>query len=241
MRWPPVCQAYSRKLSVDLKNGKPHTARIVYEPPRLSVWLDNLPEPVESASVDFARIRGGAGSAWAGFTASTGGSWENHDLLSWKFGPGPRPDTSSTISAVNSAISYKLGSCMPGRTLCTPEKPTVEQRGPGVYHGILPAHLEWGASVPNPTGAHTRVFNITGAICWDPGLRDTVGCNGHTGNGIVAGPEAEGAPGFVAPRSQAGALVARLLNGRVWFSVNDRTGDGFKDNEGFFEFDVAIQ
>jgi hypothetical protein len=45
----------------------------------------------------------------------------------------------------------------------------------------------------------------------------------------------------IAPQKPAGALVVRTLNRRIWFSVNDRTGSGFKDNEGFFEFDVTIE
>jgi hypothetical protein len=247
-RWPPVCQAYSRKLKAKLKNGKPHTARILYEPPRLSVYLDDLPEPIESVSVDIARIVGDDGAAWVGFTASTGGGWEYHDLLSWKFHSGPRRNstsamfsTDSAMSTVDSTITFKLGTCMPGRTLCTPEKATVEEKGPGLYHVVLPAHLEWGASIADSSGAHPRIFNAAGAVCWDPRLRAGGGCNGPTGNGTVPGAEAEGAKGFVAPNSPAGALVARVLNGRVWFSINDRTADGFTDNEGFFEFDVELK
>jgi hypothetical protein len=204
-------------------------------------FLDGLPDPVESVSVDVALIIGGDGDAWAGFTASTGGSWENHDLLHWKFGAGPRPDVSSNMSVVESAISFKLGTCLTGRILCTPEKAIVEEKGPGEYHVYLPAHLEWGASVPNPAMAQARVYNVTGAVCWDPRLRDSGGCNGPAGNGIIPGEEAEGATGFVAPKSPTGSLIARSLNGHTWFTINDRTGDGFKDNEGYFEFDVTVR
>ena len=239
-QWPPRCLGYSKKLPIKLKNGKPHTVRITYSPPVLFVFLDNLPEPVQTVSVDVARMVGGDGSAWVGFTASTGGAWENHDLLSWKFGAGPRPDVSSNMSLVSSTIAFKLGTCMPGRTLCTPEKAIVEEKAPGEYHVYLPAHLEWGASVPNPAMSPVRVHNVTGAICWDPRLRDSGGCNGPAGNGTIPGEEAEGAAGFVAPKSPTGSLVVRSLNGRVWFSINDRAGDGFKDNEGFFEFDVSV-
>jgi len=85
-----------------------------------------------------------------------------------------------------------------------------------------------------------RVFNVTGTVCWDPRLRESSGCNGPAENGVVPGAEAEGAAGFISPKAQAGSLVTRSLNGRVWFSVNDRTGEGFNDNEGFFEFDVSV-
>ena len=240
MTWPPRCLAYSQTLKPKLKDGKPHTARIVYQPPRLSVFIDDSTDPVDAASLDLARIIGGDGTAWVGFTASTGGSYQNHDLLSWKFDAGPRGSATSSMSVISSTISFQLGTCMTGKTLCTPEQAIVQEKGPGEFHVYLPAHLEWGASVPNPGMAGVRIYNMTGTVCWDPQLRDTSGCNGHRGNGTVPGKEAEGAAGFIAPHIAAGALVARSLNGRTWFSVNDRTGDPFKDNEGFFEFDVAV-
>jgi len=240
LRWPPVCQSYTHKLKQRLKNGKVHTARVVYQPPLLSVYLDDSQEPVTSASVDVARMVGGDGKAWVGFTGSTGGSWENHDLLRWKFQLAARPDVSSSMSAVDSSISFTLGTCLPERRLCTPEKVTVEEKGPGQFHVTMPAHLEWSASVPNTEKLPVRVFNVTGTVCWDPRLRESSGCNGPAGNGVVPGAEAEGAAGFISPKAQAGSLVTRSLNGRVWFSVNDRTGEGFNDNEGFFEFDVSV-
>ena len=57
---------------------------------------------------------------------------------------------------------------------------------------------------------------------------------------VIPGTDPEGGANFIAPQKPAGSLVVRTLNGRIWFSVNDRTGDGFKDNEGFFEFDVTL-
>jgi hypothetical protein len=65
-------------------------------------------------------------------------------------------------------------------------------------------------------------------------------CNGPAGNGIVPGAEGQASNGFLSAKSAAGALIVKTLNGKLWFSVNGRTGEGFKDNEGFFEFDVKI-
>jgi hypothetical protein len=245
--WPPRCQALSQRLSVELKNGRPHIARILYEPPRLSIFLDELPEPVRTASIDLASLVGGDGTAWVGFTASTGDSFENHDIVDWRFHGRPRGGAESTMttvdssmSSVDSSISFDLVPCLPNRTLCTPEQAVIQTKAPGLYHVYLPANLEWGASVPNPGGASARVFNVTGKVCWDPRLREGAGCNGPPGNGIVPGIDAEGGADFVAPKMPAGSLVVRTLNGKLWFTVNDRTGPGFKDNEGFFEFDVAL-
>jgi hypothetical protein len=238
MSWPPRCLAYSERLPVNLKDGRQHVARITYEPPRLSIYLDGLAMRV--GAVDLASIVGGDGSAWVGFTAATGGGHENHDILSWKFQSGPSTSATSTISVVDSTISYKPFACLPNRTLCTPEQAVVQDKGLGLYHVYLPAQLEWGASVPNPDAAPVRVFNVTGTICWDTRLRNASGCNGPAGNGIIPGMDAEGGAEFVASQKPTGSLVAQTLNGRTWFTVNDRMGEGFKDNEGYFEFDVAV-
>lgn len=240
IRWPPRCSAYSQQLPMNLKDGRPHTARITYDPPRLAVYLDGGDEPIRTASVDIAELIGGDGTAWVGFTASTGGGHEDHDLLSWKFNaPLPCGAASSNTALIESAISYAPAPCLPNRKLCTPDQAIVQEKGPGQYHVYLPANLEWGAHVPNPNGTPVRVYNVTGVVCWDPRLRDFAGCNGPAG-GVIPGPDPEGAPGFVAPQKPAGALIARNLNGSTWFTVNDRTGAAFKDNEGFFEFDVTV-
>jgi hypothetical protein len=244
LTWPPRCLAYSEKLPVHLKDGQPHVARITYDPPRLTVYLDG--SPIRAAAVDVASLIGGDGTAWVGFTSATGGGYENHDVLNWKFqgSPGGAESTisavDSTLSAVDSTIAYAPFACMPNRPICTPEEPVIRQTGPGQYHVYLPAQLEWGASVPNPDEAPVRVFNVTGTVCWDPRLRHVSGCNGPAGNGIVPGSDAEGGADFVAPQKPAGSLVARTLNHRTWFTVNDRTGDSFQDNAGYFEFDVAV-
>jgi hypothetical protein len=242
--WPPRCQALSQQLKVTLKDARPHVARIVYEPPRLSVYLDDMTEPVRVAAIDLADTIGGDGTAWVGFTASTGGGYEKHDLLNWKFATGRQGAAESTVdsnmASVDSSVSFALVACLPNRKLCTPEQAVVQEKGPGLYHVYLPANLEWGASVANPNRAPARVFNVTGTVCWDPRLRGPSGCNGPEGNGIAPGLDPEGGSEFVAPQKPAGSLVVRSLNGKLWFTVNDRMGAGFKNNEGFFEFDVSL-
>ena len=89
--------------SVTFSNALVHTARITYVPGTLKVYLDNMTTPVLTVPYDFATggnyvlSPGGpvgglsllpGGTAWVGFTASTGGSFENHDLLSWTYEPG---------------------------------------------------------------------------------------------------------------------------------------------------------
>jgi len=213
MRWPPSRLGIARKLPLRLKDGRPHDVRIVFKPPVMSVYLDDPEQPVLTAAVDLSPVVSRDGAAYVGFTASTGGGFENHDILSWSL----RPDVSSDMSVVTSKISFMLAPCLEGRNLCTPERAIVEQTGPDEYHVVLPAHLEWGASVPNPGGREIAISNATGMVCWDLEARGSEGCSGP-----------------------AGAVINRNRGGRTQFSVKDRSG-AFADNQGYFEFDVRLK
>ena len=237
LRWPPPHLGRVPKLKRVLKDGAVHTARVVYEPPVISVYLDDLTKPVLSAAADLGTIIDASGSAFIGFTASTGAGWENHDVLSWSFDPNLR-------ESVESSIQFEKAACLPERNLCTPEHGSTEATGPGRFHVILPAHVEWGVSVPNASGRAVTISNARGKVCWDLKGLGAMGCNGPEGNGLRAGA------GFVAPDEKAGALIQQTVNAETSFSVNGRmrnvfrNKDGapeFREHEGFFEFDVEVQ
>ncbi len=230
-RWPAKRLAFTPKLSIHLKDGKVHTARVVFRPPVLSVFLDGSIAPVLETAVDLSIATDAQGEAWAGFTASTGFGWQNHDILSWRF---TGTDVSSSMSVVSSSITFPMSACLPNRNLCTPERAFVEQRG-DVYHIVLPAGVEWGASIPNAPGRRVVVTNAKGIVCWDLKARGSEGCGGPHGNGAAAGV------GFLVEDAPAGALIMTTRDGRTWFSVNGRRGIAFKDNEGFYEFDLEIK
>jgi hypothetical protein len=217
MRWPPPRLAYTRKLPVNLKDGKVHAARIAYRTPILTVALDG--KAVLTSTVDLSPVVDKDGAAYVGFTASTGNGFENHDILTWSV----RPDVSSNMSVVSSNVVFLKTSCLPDRNLCTPERAQMEETAVGIYHVVLPANLAWGASISNPSGRLVEVAHAQGIVCWDLAALGSQGCNGPVGN--PAG---------------AGALIQRTRNGRTEFSVDDRTGN-FKDNEGYFEFDARIR
>lgn len=249
LRWPPPRLASTRFLRVALKDSRVHTARVVYEPPIMSVFLDNPVVPVLQSVVDLSTVVDGRGTAYAGFTASTGMGWENHDILSWSM-------LVRSIEAVDSRIVYedvqskfltedveskiRFLKCLPDKNLCTPQQPIIEGPGRGRYHVVLPAHL--GVSIPNPTDAKVTVRNTSGTICWDLTYSSSVGCNGPRGNGIRAGE------GFLAPSEEVGALIYRTEDGKTYFSVNGRIRNvsrnndivEFKNHEGAFEFDVEL-
>jgi len=218
MRWPAARLAFTPELPVDLKDGRIHTARIRFRPPVLSVFIEGMEKPVLEAAVDFSVVTDRQGAAWVGFTASTGAGYENHDILSWSFAS---ESVATSMSVVSSEISFLMSECLPDRNLCTPERAVVEPRDAG-YHIVLPGNLEWGASIPNPSGRAVTIDNEHGIVCQDFKTQGSNGCSGPAGNGL-------------------GGLIMSTHDGRTWFSVNGRGGADFKSNEGFYEFDVEIK
>ena len=135
---------------------------------------------------------------------------------------------------VSSQITFVGSTCLAGRSLCTSERAIVEANGKG-YHVVLPANLEWGVKIPNPSGQPLVVGNAHGIVCWDVKAQGSDGCSGPSGKGANAGV------GFLAADAPEGSLIRKTREGVTWFSVNARSGAGFKDSEGFFEFDLEIK
>ena len=77
-----------------LKDGQVHTLRVVYTPGTMQIYFDGRATPTLTAAVTLTSINGASildaqGKAWIGFTAATGGSANNHDILSWSLTPSP--------------------------------------------------------------------------------------------------------------------------------------------------------
>jgi Bacterial lectin/TIR domain len=69
--------------SPNLKDGRPHTARIKYNPGRLDIYLDDADLPVLTVRVNLATTLGLTnGMAWIGLTAATGDYTEQHEVWS---------------------------------------------------------------------------------------------------------------------------------------------------------------
>jgi subtilisin-like proprotein convertase family protein len=72
--------------SFDLNDGLPHTVQIDYVPGTLSIYLDHEPTAALTVPVNLAEVLDlEHGQAWFGFTAATGGGWQNHDILNWQY------------------------------------------------------------------------------------------------------------------------------------------------------------
>jgi hypothetical protein len=218
MRWPPPRMGMATKLPGRRRAGAAqHERRLV----------------ADAGRVDPAVFEADAeGSAYVGFTASTGSGFENHDILAWSL----TPEASSSLAVVQSSIQFRNITCLEGRNLCTPKEASLEERAPGQYHVILPAHLEWGASIPNPSARPVTPGNVRGSVCWDLKERGAEGCGGPES----AAATARGQEEFLAPDRKAGAPIMKNAGGRTWFSVNGRSR-GLADNQGYFEFDAGIQ
>ena len=225
MHWPPPRLAFTPNLPVTLKDGNVHTARVLYRPPVLSVYLDDPSTPVLVSSVDISLVADHGGAAWVGFTASTGGGYENHDILSWTFNA-----TEVSSAMVSSNISFFMDKCAPGHNLCTPDRAIVDETQPGHYHIVLPANLEWGASVPNASGREVVMDDARGTACWELQAHGSEGCSGPDGSAKLTGGLSKDQP--------AGALIVKTQGGRTYFSVNDTN---FADNEGYYEFEVVVK
>ncbi|HWR52438.1 MAG TPA: L-type lectin-domain containing protein [Bryobacteraceae bacterium] len=235
MRWPPTRLGVGRKLHVRLKDGQVHRARIRYKPPVMTVDLDDG-EPEVRVPVDVGTVVDASGYAYLGFTASTGNGYENHDILGWSFTPAT-PKVSSDITFVDSNITYALTNCLEGRNLCTPREAKVAEYAPGRYRVVLPAHLPWGAAIPNPGARTTTIANVKGYVCLD-GASER--CGGP--EGIVTAPAAgKDQALLIAPERNPGSLIVKSERGQTFFSVNGRKGRFFSSNEGFFEFDVILK
>lgn len=214
MQWPPGRLGVARKLRIQLKDGRPHKVLIRYEPPLMSVSLDDG-EPEIRVPVDLSTVIDNDGRAYLGFTASTGSGYENHDILDWAFSAA---GAQSSLFQVESSILYHKTSCLDGRNLCTPPEALVEDTGGGSYHVILPAHLEWSASVPTPAGRKSVLANLQGKVCWRGGDESTYNCT-----------------------SPEESLLTKTENGRTWFSIRPQAGSDRRKYEGFFAFDVRVE
>lgn len=84
-----------------LSDGLVHTARVQYAPGTLNVYVDDLFNPVLSVAIDLdATLSLTSGMAYVGFTAATsGGSGQAHEVLSWSFTENSSPPTGNSSPA----------------------------------------------------------------------------------------------------------------------------------------------
>ncbi|XZE56600.1 Calx-beta domain-containing protein [Planctomycetaceae bacterium SH139] len=80
-----------------------HSVTVRYVSGQLQVFYDSLAAPVISADVDLSELLNlDSGKAWVGFTAATGGGYQNHDILNWEYRV--LADTSRTVAISNTSV-----------------------------------------------------------------------------------------------------------------------------------------
>lgn len=96
-------QTYSLGLTsniADMSDGNVHQVKISYTPGTMKVYMDNMSTPAVTANVNLAtKLALDTGRAWVGFTAATGGAFENHDILDWSYSVAPSPGAAALLGA----------------------------------------------------------------------------------------------------------------------------------------------
>lgn len=107
----------------NIADGAVHKVTISYVPPAASctgtctgtlhVILDDVDLYANGIAVNLTDLLGlSDGTAFVGFTAATGGNWENQDILSWTFDPVAKttqvpPGQTATLPFQNNAYDYE--------------------------------------------------------------------------------------------------------------------------------------
>ena len=99
-------------LGSSIKDGELHHVRVVYVPGRLDVFVDDMTTPALAVPVDLSSLLElDNGTAFAGFTAATGGIVEGHQIESWRLCSVP---ASATLHAVTEVVNDDGGARGPG-------------------------------------------------------------------------------------------------------------------------------
>lgn len=145
----------------NLSDGAIHMAKIAYTPGSLRVYLDSFFTPVLTVAVDLSTVLSlDSGKAWVGFTSSTGGAWENHDILLWDFS---NSGTCSILCGAAVPDSAGYATAVPFAALAAPLYCSQGfscdwDFGDGTPHSASPSPSHYYAA----TGSYTWTLRVTG-------------------------------------------------------------------------------
>ena len=142
----------------DFSDGVVHTAKIVYTGTSLGIYLDDLNTPVLTIALSLTNtINLPDGSAWVGFTAGSGGYYENHDILSWAFVTTNLHPVVSVSAPTNGAV-FQPTDTIVLRAAATDADGTIQTVSyymDGAYLDTT-AQSPWQLQLPGvPAGPHT--------------------------------------------------------------------------------------
>jgi hypothetical protein len=210
----------SADASVNMKDGLVHLLLISYLPGQLEVYIDDMTTPKLSVAYDFATggtwLGGGTvggldligdTDAYVGFTAATGGCWENHDLLSWFWEPNV-PGTGYCFGDPGSGMACPCANDNDGSV-----------PGSGCANGVFSSGAQLFASGSASVSSDTVVLAATGldpnqlclyfqaendlfpGLIWGDGLRCTGGALKRLGTEFADGAGASTTSSWTTPIS----------------------------------------
>jgi hypothetical protein len=96
-------------VSQDMSDGSIYSVRVHYNPGTLAIYLEDMTAPLLTVNVDLAnKINLQQGTqAYIGFTSSTGGAFQNHDIVNWSYTEVPEPGTYAMIGAGLIALAIR--------------------------------------------------------------------------------------------------------------------------------------
>jgi hypothetical protein len=209
-------------LNININDGAVHTAIVTYSPPcancqNLTVLLDG--QQVAAATLDLVNLGLDAtDDAFVGFTASTGGGFENQDILSWSFSAqtitqpvsAAQPTTFAFNNAAGSELTHTVDFTPPAGQLVYPNndpgKVQIQSTNTSVDAATWPQYVVGGPFAPsllfpivedNPNGVGTNGALFVD-LCYDP-----------TASGSAATPSDANCP-FVPSSSPTGTPLLAI-------------------------------
>lgn len=194
---------------INMKDSNTHTARIVYAPGDLDVYVDGI-AVLSNVNVDLGTAGAlvGGNAAYVGFGAATGGSTENHDIKEWAFTGLDALDALLSIADMEidldlneSLVLDASGSDLRGRTASEylfDVAGTVFNNGTNPVLTLTEAQLR---AIPGMSA-------INGPFPVPPGLSYSVGLTINTTDGFSS---SDGGSFTVVPEAHSATMVALLV------------------------------
>jgi hypothetical protein len=155
--WDSISNTIAATTNGVFSDGQVHTARLVYVPGNLQVFMDDLENPLMTVYVNLAKVMNlDNGCAWVGFTAGTGDGWQNHDLISWDFSSPAGP------------ISNEVRISTPTETTNSTPPAPVYWNNLSVPPIILPVDPSFGYRLPFEMSPAFHIEVSTNLVDWTP-------------------------------------------------------------------------